>query len=104
MASIQRQNLDDDFRSNVHQGGVGQVVQLSDKEEKTAIKAAKAMGLPICAVDMMRSNRGPLVLEVNSSGSIMTPEKVTKQNIAKEIIDYVEINAKARHRKDRVGA
>lgn len=104
VASIQRQSLDDDFRSNVHQGGVGKAVLLSDKEEKTAIKAAKAMGLPICAVDMMRSNRGPLVLEVNSSGSIMTPEKITKRNIAKEIIDYIEVNAKARHRKDRVGA
>ena len=78
--------------------------QLTDDEEKTALKAAKAMGLPICAVDMMRSNRGPLVLEVNSSGSIMTPEKVTKRDIASRIIDYVEVNAKQRHRKDRVGA
>ena len=104
VASIKRQNLDDDFRSNTHQGGVGTAVKLTDDEEKTALKAAKAMGLPICAVDMMRSNRGPLVLEVNSSGSIMTPEKVTKRDIASRIIDYIEVNAKQRHRKDRVGA
>ncbi len=104
VASIQRQNLDDDFRSNTHQGGVGKTVKLTDAEEKTAIKAAKAMGLPVCAVDMMRSKRGPLVLEVNSSGSIMTPEKITKRNIAEKMIEYVEVNAKQRHRKDRVGA
>jgi ribosomal protein S6--L-glutamate ligase len=104
VASIKRQNLDDDFRSNTHQGGVGKSVKLTDAEEKTAIKAAKAMNLPICAVDMMRSKRGPLVLEVNSSGSIMTPEKITKRNIAEKIIEYVEVNAKQRHRKDRVGA
>lgn len=104
VASIKRQNLDDDFRSNTHQGGVGKTVKLTEGEEKTAIKAAKAMGLPICAVDMMRSNRGPLVLEVNSSGSIMTPERITKRDIAEKIVEYVEQNAKQRHRKDRVGA
>ncbi|PJE65479.1 30S ribosomal protein S6--L-glutamate ligase [Candidatus Saccharibacteria bacterium CG10_big_fil_rev_8_21_14_0_10_47_8] len=104
VASIKRQNLDDDFRSNVHQGGVGKMVKLTEQEEKTAIKAAKAMGLPICAVDMMRSNRGPLVLEVNSSGSLKTPEIITKRDVATKIIEYVEVNAKQRHRKDRVGA
>ncbi len=104
VASIKRQSLDDDFRSNTHQGGVGKVIRLTEEEEKTAIKAAKAMGLPICGVDMMRSNRGPLVLEVNSSASIKTPETVTGRNVAEKIIDYVEHNAKARRRKDRVGA
>jgi ribosomal protein S6--L-glutamate ligase len=104
VASIQRQSLDDDFRSNTHQGGVGKIVKLTSEEERTAIKAAKAMGLPVCAVDMMRSDRGPLVLEVNSSGSIKTPELLTKRNIAGKIIEYIEQNAKQRNRKDRVGA
>ena len=104
VASIQRQSLDDDFRSNTHQGGVGKIVKLTAEEERTAIKAAKAMGLPVCAVDMMRSDRGPLVLEVNSSGSIKTPELLTKRNIAGKIIEYIEQNAKQRNRKDRVGA
>lgn len=104
VASIQRQSLDDDFRSNTHQGGVGTVVKLTSEEEKTAIKAAKAMGLPICGVDMMRSGRGPLVLEVNSSASIKTPELITKRDVASKIIEYVERNAKGRHKKDRVGA
>jgi len=104
VASIKRQNLDDDFRSNTHLGGVGKVIKLSELEEKTAVKAAKAMGLQICGVDMMRSNRGPLVLEVNSSASLKTPELITHRNVAEKIIEYVENNAKARQRKDRVGA
>jgi len=104
VASIKRQSLDDDFRSNTHQGGVGKIVKLTEEEEKTAVRAARAMGLPVCAVDMMRSDRGPLVLEVNSSGSIKTPELMTKRNIAEKIIEYIEQNAKQRHRKDRVGA
>jgi len=104
VASIKRQSLDDDFRSNTHQGGVGKAVKLTEEEERTAIKAAKAMGLPICGVDMMRSERGPLVLEVNSSASIKTPELMTKRDVAEKIIEYIERNAKGRRRKDRVGA
>jgi ribosomal protein S6--L-glutamate ligase len=104
VASIQRQSLDDDFRSNTHQGGVGSPVKLTPEEEKTAVKAAKAMNLPICGVDMMRSKDGPKVLEVNSSASIKTPELVTKRDVATKIIEYVERNAKARPRKDKVGA
>lgn len=104
VASIKRQSLDDDFRSNTHQGGVGSAVKLTDEEEKTAIKAAKAMNLPFCGVDMMRSNDGPKVLEVNSSASIKTPELVTKRDVATKIIEYVERNAKAKPRKDKVGA
>lgn len=104
VASIKRQSLTDDFRSNTHQGGVGRKVKLTELEEKTAVKAAKAMGLPICGVDMMRSKSGPLLLEVNSSASLRTPETLTKRNVAAQIIDYVERNAKARHKKDKVGA
>ena len=105
VASIKRQSLDDDFRSNTHQGGVGRVIKLTDEEEKTAIRAAKAMGLPICGVDMMRSNKGPLVLEVNSSASIKTPELMSSRNVAEKIIEYVERNAKSRRsKKDRIGA
>lgn len=104
VASVKRQSLDDDFRSNIHQGGVGKAVKLRPEEEKAAIKAAKSMGLPICGVDMLRSERGPLVLEVNSSASFNTPEIVTKRNVAEKVIEYVEQNAKGRRRKDRVGA
>ena len=104
VASVQRQSLDDDFRSNTHQGGVGVLVKLTEEEKKTAIKAARAMGLSICGVDMMRSKHGPLVLEVNSSASLKTPEMITGRNVAEKIIDYIEINAKRRNRKDKIGA
>lgn len=103
VASMKRQSLDDDFRSNLHQGGEGTVVKLTDEERKTALKAAKAMGLSICGVDMMRSDRGPLVLEVNPSPGFGV-EKVTGRNVAEKIIEYIEQNAKAKQRKDRVGA
>jgi ribosomal protein S6--L-glutamate ligase len=104
VASIQRQSLDDDFRSNTHQGGIGTSVKLTLEEEKTAIRAAKAMNLPVCGVDMMRSKDGPKVLEVNSSASIKTPELITKRDVATKIIEYVERNAKSRPKKDKVGA
>jgi ribosomal protein S6--L-glutamate ligase len=103
VASMKRQSLDDDFRSNLHQGGEGTAVKLSDEEKKTVQKAAKAMGLSICGVDIMRSARGPLVLEVNSSPGFGI-EKVTGHNVAERIIEYVEQNAKRQPRKDRVGA
>ena len=103
VASMKRQNVDDDFRSNLHQGGTGSTVKLTDEERKVAQKAARAMGLTICGVDMMRSKRGPLILEVNSSPGFGI-EQVTGRNVGEKIIEYVERNAKARHRKDRVGA
>lgn len=104
VASMQRQSLDDDFRSNIHQGGTGTAIKLTDEETKTALKAAKAMGLAICGVDMMRSSRGPLVLEVNSSPGLEGIEAVTGRNIAAKIIEYIELNARRNNKKDKVGA
>ena len=103
VASMKRKGLDDDFRSNIHQGGEGTIVKLNEEEKKTAQKAAKAMGLPICGVDIMRSDHGPLVLEVNSSPGFAI-EKVTGRNVASKIVEYVEQNAKKTRRRDRVGA
>lgn len=103
VASMKRQSLDDDFRSNLHQGGAGTPIKLTDEERKTAQKAAKAMGLSICGVDLMRSERGPLVLEVNASPGFGI-EHVTNHNVAAKIIEYVEQNAKGKRRKDRIGA
>lgn len=104
VASMQRQSLDDDFRSNIHQGGTGKAIKLTDDEKKVALKAARAMGLPICGVDMIQSSRGPLVLEVNSCPGLEGIESVTGRDVASKIIDYIEHNAKQRNRKDRVGA
>jgi len=103
VASMKRQSLDDDFRSNLHRGGEGTVVKLTEEETKMAIKAAKAMGLNIAGVDLMRSARGPLVLEVNSSPGFGI-EKVTGRNVATPIIEYIEQNAKRGSKRDKVGA
>jgi ribosomal protein S6--L-glutamate ligase len=103
VASMKRQSLDDDFRSNLHKGGEGTVVKLTEQETKMAVKAAKAMGLNVAGVDLMRSGRGPLVLEVNSSPGFGI-EKVTGRNVAGPIIEYIEQNAKRGSKKDKVGA
>ena len=103
VASMQRQSLDDDFRSNLHKGGNGTPIKLTPEEEKVAIKAAKMMGLSVAGVDIMRSSRGPLVLEVNASPGFGI-ERVTGRNVAGKIIEYVERNANRTIRKDRVGA
>lgn len=103
MASMKRQSLDDDFRSNLHKGGEGTSIKLTEEERKMAIKAAKAMGLNIAGVDMMRSDRGPLILEVNASPGFGI-EKVTGRDVATPIIEYIERNAKRGHKKDKVGA
>jgi ribosomal protein S6--L-glutamate ligase len=103
VASMLRQSLDDDFRSNLHQGGEGVSVKLTAEERKTAQKAAKAMGLAVCGVDMMRSEQGPLVLEVNSSPGFNV-EKVTGANVALEVIRHAELVGRSSRRKDKVGA
>ena len=103
VASMRRKSFEGDFRSNLHQGGGGEAIKLTDAERKTALKAAKAMGLTVCGVDMLRSKNGPLVLEVNSSPGFQI-EKITNRDVASKIIDYIEQNAKARRKKDKVGA
>lgn len=103
VASMQRKSLDDDFRSNLHKGGEGKPVKLTEQETKMAVRAAKAMGLHIAGVDLMRSERGPLVLEVNASPGFGI-EKVTGRDVASKIIEYVEHNAPRKGGKDRVGA
>ena len=103
VASMQRKSLDDDFRSNLHKGGSGTIIKLTTEEEKIAVRAAKVMGLTIAGVDIMRSSRGPLVLEVNASPGFGI-ERVTGRNVAGKIIEYVEHNAKRTQRKDKVGA
>lgn len=103
VASMKRQSLDDDFRSNLHKGGEGSKIKLTEEERKMAVKAAKAMGLNVAGVDMMRSDRGPLILEVNASPGFGI-EKITGRDVATPIIEYIELNAKRRNKKDKVGA
>lgn len=92
VGAMKRQGKEGEFRSNLHRGGSASIIELSDQEELTAIKAAKAMGLGVAGVDMLQSSSGPLVLEVNSSPGLEGIETATKKDIAKEIIKYLERN------------
>ena len=103
VASMKRQSLDDDFRSNLHKGGEGTSIKLTDSERKMCVKAAKAMGLTVAGVDFMRSSRGALVLEVNASPGFGI-EKITRRNVAGKIIEYIDRNAKRGNKKDKIGA
>ncbi|MFO7846867.1 MAG: 30S ribosomal protein S6--L-glutamate ligase [Balneolaceae bacterium] len=90
VGAMKRQGKEGEFRSNLHQGGTGQLIRLSKREKQMALTAAKVMGLSIAGVDMLQSERGPLVLEVNSSPGLEGIEKTTNKDIALEIIEYVE--------------
>ena len=90
VGAMKRQGAEGDFRSNLHQGGSATVHKLSRKEKATALAAAKAMGLGVCGVDMILSERGPLVMEVNSSPGLEGIEKATGIDIAGKIMDYIE--------------
>jgi ribosomal protein S6--L-glutamate ligase len=92
VGAMKRQGKKGEFRSNLHRGGSASVIELTDEEERTALKAARAMGLGIAGVDMLQSSRGPLVLEVNSSPGLEGIEKATNKDIAKAIIRYLELN------------
>ena len=92
VGAMKRQGKKGEFRSNLHRGGSAEVIELSDEEELTAIKAAKAIGLGVAGVDMLQSDKGPLVLEVNSSPGLEGIEIATKNDIARQIIKYIERN------------
>ena len=85
----------DDFRSNLHRGGSAQLIKITPEERSTAVRAAKHMGLNVCGVDMLRSNHGPVIMEVNSSPGLEGIEKATEKDVAGTIIDYIAANAKA---------
>ncbi|WP_299393008.1 30S ribosomal protein S6--L-glutamate ligase [uncultured Gelidibacter sp.] len=92
VGAMKRQGKEGEFRSNLHRGGSAEIIQLTDDEENAALKAAKALGLGVCGVDMLQSARGPLILEVNSSPGLEGIEAATKKDIAKSIIRYIERN------------
>ena len=94
VASMKRISSQEEFRSNVHRGGKTEKIKLTNKEEEIAINAAKHLGLGVAGVDLIRSNKGPLLIEVNASPGLRGIEAATGINIAKEIILYVEKNCK----------
>jgi ribosomal protein S6--L-glutamate ligase len=94
IAAMKRQAAEGEFRSNLHRGGSASIVKLSPAERKTAINAAKTMGLNMCGVDILRSNSGPVVIEVNSSPGLGGIETATGKDVARMIIQFLEKNAK----------
>jgi len=95
IAAMQRTGAEDDFRSNLHRGGSAKTIKITAEERSTAIRSAKAMGLNVCGVDMLRANHGPVVMEVNSSPGLEGVENATGIDVAGKIIEYLEKNAKA---------
>ena len=94
VAAMKRTGAAGDFRSNLHRGGTAEIIKLTPKERSTAIRSAKAMGLNVCGVDMLRADRGPVVMEVNSSPGLEGVEKATGLDIAGMIIEHIEKHAK----------
>ncbi|ARN72388.1 MAG: 30S ribosomal protein S6--L-glutamate ligase [Bacteroidota bacterium] len=92
VGAMKRQAKKGEFRSNLHRGGTASKIKLTPEEERTALAAAKALGLGVCGVDLLQSSRGPLVLEVNSSPGLEGIEGATGYNIAREIIKFIEKN------------
>jgi ribosomal protein S6--L-glutamate ligase len=90
VGAMKRQGKEGEFRSNLHQGGSAEVIELTDEEEIAAIRAAKAMRLGVAGVDMLQSSRGPLILEVNSSPGLEGIERATGKDIAKTIVRFIE--------------
>ena len=84
-----------EFRSNLHRGGTAEKIKLTPEERTTAIRAAKIMGLNVAGVDLLRSNHGPVVMEVNSSPGLEGIEGATGVDVAGKIIEFVEKNSPA---------
>ncbi len=93
IAAMQRQARPGEFRSNLHRGGKAELVKITPEERATAVRAAKIMGLNVAGVDLLRSERGPLVMEVNSSPGLEGIEKATEKNVAEMIIKFIENRA-----------
>ena len=93
VAAMERKSAPGEFRSNLHRGGTAVLTKLTPLERRTAIKAAQTMGLNVAGVDILRSSRGPLVMEVNSSPGLRGIEESTGVNVAAKIIQFIEDNA-----------
>ncbi|MGZ8903863.1 MAG: 30S ribosomal protein S6--L-glutamate ligase, partial [Methylobacter sp.] len=90
VAAMKRQAPSGEFRSNLHRGGTASLIRLTPEERSTAVRAAKIMGLNVCGVDMLRSNHGPVIMEVNSSPGLKGIEAASQKDIADLIIQFLE--------------
>lgn len=99
IASMMRVGAEGEFRSNIHKGGTAMPIKITPEERSTAVRASKTMGLGISGVDILRSNHGPVVMEVNSSPGLEGIEKATGINIADKIIEYIEKQIEKKKKK-----
>jgi len=104
VATMLRQGAPGEFRSNLHRGGSANKIKITPEERSTAVRSAKAMGLRVCGVDMLRSNHGPVVMEVNSSPGLEGIEQATGLDVANSIIRYIENNVGPNKTRDRIKA
>lgn len=102
VASMKRQGAPGEFRSNLHRGGNAEQIKLTPEERSTAVRAAKAMGLRVAGVDLLRSNHGPVVMEVNSSPGLEGIENATGVDVAGKIIEFLQKNAASGKTRDRI--
>ena len=101
VAAMIRQGAVGEFRSNLHRGGKATLIRITPEERSTATRSAKIMGLNIAGVDLLRSNHGPVVMEVNSSPGLEGIERATEKDVAGEIIAFIERNAGPGKTRDR---
>ena len=101
IASMKRQGAEGDFRSNLHRGGSANTIRITPEERSTAVRSAKAMGLNACGVDLLRSNHGPVVMEVNSTPGLEGIENATGIDLAGKMIEFLEKNAKPNKTRTR---
>lgn len=101
IAAMRRQGADGDFRSNLHRGGSANTIKITPEERSTAVRAAKTMGLNVCGVDLLRSNHGPVVMEVNSTPGLEGVERATGIDVAGKVIEFLERNAKPNKTRTR---
>jgi ribosomal protein S6--L-glutamate ligase len=94
VASMKRTGKEGDFRSNLHRGGSAEMIRITPEERSTAVRSARIMGLNVAGVDLLRSNHGPVVMEVNSSPGLEGIEKTTGKDVASLVIRFIEMNAK----------
>ena len=94
VAAMKRTGKEGEFRSNLHRGGTAKLIKITPEERSTAVRSAKVMGLNVAGVDLLRSNHGPVVMEVNSSPGLEGIEKATGKDVAGMIIEFIEKNAK----------
>jgi ribosomal protein S6--L-glutamate ligase len=94
VAAMKRQGKEGEFRSNLHRGGIASLIKITPEERSTAVRSAKVMGLNVAGVDLLRSNHGPVVLEVNSSPGLEGIEDATGKDIASMIIQFIEKNSR----------